>query len=206
MRAHRARENSTRLGRVALSGGPVCVWERGACVRGMRLPLTACCATAQHFALCMEGVVWELPLNWWCVLGPDGWGARYQATSPQPCPLRAAPASRPCHAWPPRRVHAACAAYVRAADRSAVPPAASAVPPAAAAANGEIRARDRAHCRRDHRARLSTGMCACGRRCWELLPWPRGVAHGGPCRYARRISLGEAAAGAGVCCKRLSSC
>ena len=25
MRAHRARENSTRLGRVALTGGPVCV-------------------------------------------------------------------------------------------------------------------------------------------------------------------------------------
>jgi len=31
MRAHRARENSTRLGRVALTGGPVCVWGRGAC-------------------------------------------------------------------------------------------------------------------------------------------------------------------------------
>ena len=35
MRAHRApRENSTGLGRVALTGGPVCVWERGACARG----------------------------------------------------------------------------------------------------------------------------------------------------------------------------
>ena len=27
MRARRARENSTRLGRVALTGGPVCGWE-----------------------------------------------------------------------------------------------------------------------------------------------------------------------------------
>ena len=32
--AHGMRENSTRLGCVALTGGPVCVWERGACVRG----------------------------------------------------------------------------------------------------------------------------------------------------------------------------
>ena len=36
MRAHRARENSTRLGCVALTGGPVYVCQRGrgACVRG----------------------------------------------------------------------------------------------------------------------------------------------------------------------------
>jgi len=93
------------------------------------------------------------------------------------------PAGRPCRTWP---------VVTRLQERVRHVYAAGGVGPGCrgcGTARNAVRARDRAHCRRDHRARLSTGMCACGRRCGELLPWPRGVAHGGPCRYARRISL-----------------
>ena len=112
------------------------------------------------------GVVWELPLNCWCVLGPRWLGGTVSGHQSAALPAARCPCKSTVPRVAPRHVHAACAAYVRA-DWSAVPPAASAVPPAAAAANGEIRARDRAHCRREHRAQLSTGIFTCVHRCGQ---------------------------------------